>query len=97
MHSFQFLDTLLENLVQNLIKSNHKFKIFDCFDENEKKKKPRKLLLRKRVFPYSYFQSLSVFNDVDFPFKSAIYNRLTENDTSEQNYKHALAVYKALG
>ena len=94
LDSFQFLDTSLENLVQNLIKSNHEFKIFNCFYQNEKN---RNLLLRKGVFPYSYFQSLSVLNEPGLPPKSAFYNRLTETDISDQDYEHALAVYEAFG
>ena len=94
LDSFQFLDTSLENLVQNLIKSNHEFKIFNCFYENENERN-RKLLLRKGIFPYSYFQSLSVLEEVGLPPKSAFYNRLTETDISDQDYEHACTVYEA--
>ena len=91
---FQFLDTLLDNLVQNLIKSNHEFKIFNRFYQKEKN---RQMLLRKGVFPYSHFQSLSVLEEVGLPPKSAFYNRLTETDITDEDYEHACAVYEAFG
>lgn len=92
LDSYQFLDASLECLVQNLIKSGHKFNIFNSFYQNEKN---RQMLLRKGLFPYSYFQSLDVLEEEGLPPKSAFYNRLTESDISDEDYEHACAVYKA--
>lgn len=92
--SFQFLDASLESLVQNLIKSGHEFKIFNRFYKNEKN---REMLLRKGVFPYSYFESLSILEETSLPPKSAFYNKLTETDISDEDYEHACAVFKTFG
>lgn len=90
--SYQFLDVSLESLVYHLVKSGHKFNIFNRFYQNEKN---RHLLLRKGLFPYSYFQSLDVLEETGLPPRSAFYNRLTESDISREDYEHACAVYKA--
>ena len=92
--SFQFLDSSLESLVQNLKKSDHKFNIFNQFFENENEEN-KKMLLGKGIFPYSYFESLSILEEKSLPPKNAFYNQLTKSNISDEDYEHACAVYKA--
>ncbi|KFM58434.1 hypothetical protein X975_13863, partial [Stegodyphus mimosarum] len=92
MDSYQFLDASLEALVENLKQSNHEFKIFNKFFENEMS---RSLLLRKGIFPYSYFDSLNVLNETCLPAKESFYSALHGTTVSDEDYKHANVVFKA--
>ncbi len=92
--SFQFLDASLETLVTNLKKSDHEFKLFNSFFINETQ---RELLLRKGIFPYSYFDSISVLEETSLPPQSAFYNTLQEEAVSDEDYAHANLVFNSFG
>lgn len=55
-----------------------------------------KLLLRKGVFPYDYFTSLSQLESTDLIAKSEFYSVLKEEHISDDNYEHYLNVMKTL-
>ena len=83
------LSTLCENLVQA---GTDKFKHTRRHFESEEQ---FSLLLRKGVFPYSYLQSFSVFEETQLPPKSAFHNDLTDSDISDDDYAHAMNVWHA--
>lgn len=92
MDSFQFLDSSLDSLVNNLKNSNHDFSIFNQFFKNEKNSH---LLLCKGIFPYSHFSCLSVLNESELPPKEAFFNRLTQCEISDDDYEHAVNVFNS--
>lgn len=91
MDSFQFLDASLEVLMQNLVKSAHKFKIFEEFFKNYPH---RNILKRKGIFPYSYFDCLEKLEENSLPPRNKFYNVLTGTGISEQEYRYATRVFK---
>ena len=52
-----------------------------------------KLLRRKGVYPYDYFNCLEKFNETQLPTAEHFYNKLCQTDISEQEYEHAEHVW----
>ncbi|GBO03861.1 hypothetical protein AVEN_192279-1 [Araneus ventricosus] len=92
LDSFQFLDSSLDTLIENLIVSNHEFKMFNNFFQNNKNKY---LLYRKGIFPYSYVDNIDKLQTKSLPSREAFFNVLTRQHISEKDYIHALAVFRA--
>ena len=78
------LDKLVENLDKNCCVNTGKFY----------KGKQLSLLMRKGVYPYEYASSCEIFNDEQLPPKEAFYSKLSDEDISDDDYKHALAVWE---
>ena len=55
------------------------------------------LLLRKGVYPYSYFTSFETFEETELPPISAFYNDLTDEPCSEEDYAHVQKVWEVFG
>ena len=53
------------------------------------------LLLRKGVYPYEYIDSCQRFNEDALPLKKEFYSKLTLQDITSEDYKHAKNVWKA--
>jgi len=53
-----------------------------------------KLLLRKRVFPYDWFDSLEKLSERNLPPKEAFYSKLNDCDITDKDFEHALKVWK---
>ena len=53
-----------------------------------------KLLLRKGVFPYDWFDSFDKLNATQLPPKEAFYSKLSDEDITEDNYQHAKKVWE---
>lgn len=93
--SFKFLSSSLDTLVNNL--QNKSKSISDIFphmaniinDENK-----IKLLTRKGVFPYNYFNSFERLNETRLPSKSSFFNDLTQKSISDVDYEHAKSVWE---
>ena len=51
------------------------------------------LVKRKGVYPYDYMDSFSKFNDTELPQIEEFYSLLTDNNISEDDYKHAKDVW----
>lgn len=86
--SYQFLNTSLENLVQNLPKE--KFYILKKYFPDSK---DWQLLLRKGVYPYSYMDSWQKFSETCLPPPEAFFNDLTSEHIPQEDYKHAQTVW----
>lgn len=80
LDSFQFMNASLETLASNLEPS--KFKVLrQCTDS------ARVDLLRKGVFPYSWFIDESKLDETSLPIKSCFYNDLSKTIISDEAYK----------
>ena len=78
------LDKLVENLDKNCCVNTGKFY----------KGKQLSLLMRKGVYPYEYASSCERFNDEQLPPKEAFYSKLSGEDISDDDYKHAQEVWE---
>ena len=89
--SFKFMPSSLDKLVENLDKN--------CCVNTGKfyKGKQLSLLMRKGVYPYEYASSCKRFDDKQLPPKEAFYSKLTDKDISDDDYKHAHAVWDEFG
>ena len=81
----------LDNLVNNLPK--------DDFNNLKRHYKGDKLslLVRKGVYPYEYMDSLETLKETKLPLKEAFYSRLNDEDISDEDYEHAIKVWKTFG
>ena len=52
------------------------------------------MLLRKRIYPYEYMESLERFDEQILPDKDAFYISLSIEDIINVDYRHAKRVYK---
>ena len=78
------LDKLVENLDKNCCVNTGKFY----------KGKQLSLLMRKGVYPYEYAISCEIFKDEQLPPKEAFYSKLSGEDISDDDYKHAQKVWE---
>ena len=88
--SFKFLQTSLANLVKNLQPDdfvNTKEIFGDKID----------LLTRKGVYPYDYVSCMTKFDETQLPPKKEFYSKLNDEDITEDEYQHALNVWKTFG
>lgn len=89
--SYQFLQCSLSTLVENLSKKGEEnFKNLKKFVPE---KDMRDLLMRKGVFPYSFFSSLSILDHKELPPKQFFKNDLDGKEISTDDYAHALRVW----
>ena len=89
--SFKFVASSLDKLVENLDKN--------CCVNTGKfyKGKQLSLLMRKGVYPYEYASSCERFDDEQLPPKEAFYSKLSGEGISDDDYKHAHAVWDEFG
>ena len=86
--SFAFMSSSLEKLASNLVDENFIYtkKYFtDPVQFN--------LMKRKGVYPYDYMDSFSKFNDTELPKREEFYSLLTDNNISEDDYRHTQNVW----
>lgn len=109
--SFAFLSESLEKLTETLVESDHKFTILDqrkwgnCVNpENGSSADSdiegccRDLLLRKGVYPYDFVTSIELLEKTtELPEKKHFFNRLGEEDISDEDYAHAQKVWRQFG
>ncbi len=92
--SFQFMSSSLEKLVENLAKEGEsKFEHMTDYFGDEK----IKLLLRKQVYLYEYFDSESKFTEKQLPPTESYCSSLSGECITEEDYAHALTVWRELG
>ena len=90
--SFQFLNTSLEKLVDNLKADG--LDHFDILKTYETDSKKLELLLRKGVYLYDYIDSEAKLTEQTLPTKHDFYNILSEKDISDDDYSHACEVWR---
>ncbi len=93
--SYQFLSSSIDDLAKNL--SNDKkiltIKHLKHFNINESN---IHLIMKKGVFPYSWFDDKNKLNNTELPEKKYFYDDLIEENISDDKYNHALNVWKSL-
>ena len=85
--SYAFLSSSLGQLVTNTPKQNlsiTRLYIEHCLF---------KLITRKGVFPYEYMDSFDRFVEKELPPKESFYSSLSQENISEEDYKHAQQVW----
>ena len=87
LDSYKFLQSSLGNLVSNL--SVDDFHNTKCEFKNN-----ISLLSRKGVYPYDYISSLDKLSETCLPPKEAFYSKLYDEDISDEDYQHAIKVWK---
>ncbi|CAH3189413.1 unnamed protein product, partial [Porites evermanni] len=87
LDSFKFLQTSLANLVSNLSADDFQ-NTKHVFNKNVD------LLTRKGVYPYDYVSSLDVLSETCLPPKEEFYSQLNDEDISDNDYQHAIRVWK---
>jgi hypothetical protein len=93
--SLQFLSGTLEALAACLLKSGKdKFVALHEAFHAKTDDAGMDMLLRKGVYPYDYMKSVERFGEKKLPERDAFFNRLTNTECSEANYKHAEDVWK---
>ena len=87
--SLKFLNSALENLVNNLPDGtlNNLNKYFTS-------KQQIKLLKQKGFFPYDYMDSIEKLKDTKPPPQKVFYSKLTGKGINNYNYNHVLNVWK---
>ena len=93
--SCMFLSSALATLGENLLTAGEEhFKIiredFPGMTDDQ-----FKLLLRKGVYPYDYMNDWSRFKETKLPAKEEFYNKLHDDQISDEDYEHAQTVWKA--
>ena len=88
--SFKFLQTSLANLVKNLPPD-------DFVNTKEIFRDKIDLLTRKGVYPYDYVSSIEKFDGTQLPPKKEFYSKLNDEDITDDEYQHALNVWKTFG
>ena len=87
LDSFKFLQTSLTNLVSNLSPD-------DFHNTRQVFKKNTELLTRKGVYPYDYVSALNKLSETQLPPKEEFYSKLNDEDISDDDYQHAVNVWK---
>ena len=88
--SFKFLQTSLANLVKNLQPD-------DFVNTKEIFRDKIDLLTRKGVYPYDYVSSIKKFAETQLPPQKEFYSKLNDEDITDDEYQHALNVWKTFG
>lgn len=89
--SFQFMSSSLEKLMENLAKEGvSKFEHMTDYFGDEK----IKLLLRKQVYLYEYFDSESKFTEKQLPPTESYCSSLSGECITEEDYAHAQTAWR---
>lgn len=86
--SFKFLGTSLENLAKTMSKDDF-VNLRSWFPNDDE----FNLLTRKGVYPYDYMTSWQSYSENKLPSKTKFYNTLTNENISDDDYKHAKLVW----
>ena len=53
-----------------------------------------KLLTKKGIYPYDYFDKKEKYSETELPKKEKFFNELNNKDISDEDYKHAITVFE---
>lgn len=88
--SLNFLSSSLDKLVHTLRSDD--FTNLRKYFEDEKL---FNLIKRKGVYCYNFIDSIKRYEETQLPPRSKFFNKLTSESISEENYNHAIKVWKA--
>jgi hypothetical protein len=98
LDSFSFLTASLDELVQDLIKNKHSFKILDQCGLYRKGSHLKKYLLKKGSFPFEYCTSLKrMVKTKKIPDIEYFFSKLTNRTISAADYARAKKIFKKFG
>ena len=87
-NSYLFLNKSLDYLT-GTINDNDRISLKQEFsDENYK------LLTKKGIYPYDYFDEKQKYSETELPKKEKFFDELNNKNISNEDYKHALNVFK---
>ena len=86
------MSSSLDSLVNNLTRGGNEFFGFEDYNESQ-----YKLLIRKGIYPYEYMDDWDKFRETTLPPKEAFYSKLSMSGVSDQDYEHALGVWREFG
>ena len=85
--SYLFLNKSLDYLT-GTINNNDRISLKQEFGENYK------LLTKKGIYPYDYFDSTKKYNERKLPNKEAFFDKITNKNIKDENYNHAKNVFE---
>jgi hypothetical protein len=88
--SMQFMASSLDNLVSTLVKSSNPFKYMNMVFSSDK----AKMLLRKGVFPYDWYNEACKLDFNSLPPIEAFYSKLGKKHISKEDYEYAQLIWK---
>ena len=86
--SYLFLNKGLDYLT-GTIDDNDRISLKQEFGEEN-----YKLLTKKGIYPYDYFDNKDKYDELQLPKKQKFFNKLNNKNISNEDYKHALNVFK---
>ena len=96
--SCQFMVLSLEKLVKNLDKFPHLgSQIQEVWGPEASLEEVLPLLTQKGIYPYSYMDSFSKFEETSLPPKAAFFNDLIQEEITDEEYEHAQIVWEKMG
>jgi hypothetical protein len=87
--SMQFMASSLDNLVSTLVKSSNPFKYMNMVFSSDK----AKMLLRKGVFPYDWYNEACKLDFDSLPPIEAFYSQLGKKHISKEDYEYAQLIW----
>ena len=85
--SYLFLNKSLDYLTKT-IDDNDRISLKQEFGENYK------LLTRKGIYPYDYFDNTKKYNEQKLPNKEEFFNKINNKNISDEDYNHAKNVFE---
>ena len=86
--SYLFLNKGLDYLTET-IDDNDRISLKQEFVEEN-----YKLLTKKGIYPYDYFDNKNTYDELQLPEKEKFFNKLKNENFSNDDYKHAIEVFK---
>ena len=87
-YSYLFLNESLDYLTSTILDED-KISLKQEFGEEN-----YKLLTKKGIYPYDYFDKKEKYLETELPKKEKFFNKLNNKNISNEDYKHALKVFK---
>ena len=85
--SYLFLDKSLDYLT-GTINDNDRISLKQEFGKNYQ------LLMKKRIYPYDYFNNTKKYNEQKLPNKEEFFNKVSNKNISDEDYTHAKNVFE---
>ena len=97
LDSMAYLPMSLNQLTKDLkLTPNFKYKILDQLNLYESTDIVKKeMLLCKQIYPYEYVTDFNVYKEKSLPTKNHFSSLLTNTEINDDDYKHALNVFKS--
>ena len=86
--SYLFLNKSLDYLISTISDEDRILLKQEFGEENYK------LLTKKGIYPYDYFDEKQKYKELELPKKEKFFNKLNNKNISNDDYKHALKVFK---